>query len=125
MDAGRRHLPGVVPAVFLLGSLVALAWFGVRVAHHTRWYLAGAADLLAGRPLDAPVLSRLAYFLVVALRQQLGFGLTGVVVVQISAAAAVLTVLYRTGAALAGEAAGVIAMVLSWDGRPPRCSHSP
>src|SRR5438552_924563 len=110
--AATRRLPLIIAVFFLIANLAALAWTGVRSGFDTARYTAAAANLLAGRPLVNLQLAYPGYVLVVAICQFVGVGLSGVIAIQLAAAAAAIAIVFRLGSALSGARAGAIAMIL-------------
>ncbi|CAN5582438.1 hypothetical protein BH10PLA2_BH10PLA2_04260 [soil metagenome] len=102
----------IVAAVLLFaGYLVLNAWFlsqlGIRVSGDGALYVSGADDLSHGRPVQELLRSRFGYICLVALCQETGLLLAGVVTIQILIGGIAAIALYHLGSQLAGPWAGI------------------
>jgi 4-amino-4-deoxy-L-arabinose transferase-like glycosyltransferase len=106
----RRHLPLLLlAALFVAVNAAMLLRYGVRLGGDSGRYLAAAAHLLAGEPLEGREATFAGYAALVALSRAAGAGLPGVVAVQLLLAALATAALYDMGRRLGGTAAGFLA----------------
>jgi len=94
----------------VLVNVLLVAAVGISRGGDSFRYVDGAAQLIAGQPLEAPNVSQyLGYVGLIALATMAGTGLTGVVAVQIAMAAFAAMAVYDLGRQLSGRAAGMLA----------------
>jgi len=108
-----RILIGLLLGVLFVGVNAAfLRVFGITRPGMAPYYLDAAREIADGRwPAVRPGLW-LAYPALIAVCQQAGLGLSGVVALQLAAAAGAAVALYRLAARLAGPTAGILAAAL-------------
>jgi 4-amino-4-deoxy-L-arabinose transferase-like glycosyltransferase len=100
-----------IASVYLAVNAAYVAHVGVRLGGDSGRYIAGGARIL-GRSLSEGPPGYRGYEGIIALSQLVGFGVTGVVALQILVATAALGALYRVGEALFDARAGVLAALL-------------
>jgi 4-amino-4-deoxy-L-arabinose transferase-like glycosyltransferase len=107
-----RLAVGLLVAAFLVLNLTLVAWQGVQLGGDTSRYTDGADNILQGRGFQDRQASYPGYVAVVALCEQLGVGLAGVVALQLGVAAGAAVALYDLGRKLGGRGTGVISAAL-------------
>lgn len=98
--------------VFILINIGIFFKVGSQIGGDSGRYLEGAQNLLSGLPLTGKQPSYRGYIFLLAALSKLGFGTTGVIVVQIIASALSLICLFKLGEKLSGEKAGWTALGL-------------
>ena len=102
----------IVVGVFAVVNLVIAWWFGIRTGQDTGIYIDGAAAMLEGHALTARQPSYAGYIAVVALCQWLGVGPSGVIAIQLFAAATAAAVVFLLASSLGGTTAGAVAVLM-------------
>ena len=102
--------------IVLLFMAVAVAMIaiggGVQLGGDSGVYLTGAHAILTGEPLTARQPSYAGYILVVAMCEWLSLGPSGVITLQVAAAALAVVAVYRMAGALGGQPAALAAGLL-------------
>jgi 4-amino-4-deoxy-L-arabinose transferase-like glycosyltransferase len=108
----RRHAALLIATASLLVNMVLVAQLGVRHGGDTPRYLSGAKHLLNGEPFQEKEGQHAGYLALVALSLATTGSATGVVVLQILAAAAAASAVFLLGRELFGFGAALIAAAL-------------